>query len=143
MESLSELIRFQLENGGRANLMVTGNSMYPMLRNGVDMVELVPVTERQKKGDIILYRRDNGRYILHRIVKLTQEGYICCGDNQVEKEPVRHDQLLAVVDGFSRKEKPHSLNNMGYRLYKILWVEMFPMRRYVLAVLGGDRRRAH
>lgn len=135
MESLSELIRFQLENGGRANLMVTGNSMYPMLRSGVDMVELVPVTERQKKGDIILYRRDNGRYILHRIVKLTQEGYICCGDNQVEKEPVRHDQLLAVVDGFVRKGKPHSLNNMGYRLYKILWVEMFPMRRYVLAVV--------
>ena len=133
METLSELVMFQLEKGGRANLMVTGNSMYPMLRSGVDMVELIPLAEKQKKGDIILYRRDNGRYILHRIVAVTKDGYICCGDNQAEKEPVRQDQLLAVVDGFARKGKLYALTNPVYRIYAAFWTGTFPVRRQVLA----------
>lgn len=144
MEALSELILLQLEKGGRANLTVTGSSMYPMLRNCADSVELIPVTGRQKKGDIILYRRDNGQYILHRIIALTEEGYICCGDNQAEKEPVRQDQLLAAVEGFTRKGKVYTLGDPGYRLYTALWVGLFPVRRYLLALrrrLGRLRRR--
>ena len=74
MASLAELIQLQLEKGGRATLTVTGVSMYPMLRNCVDKVVLIPITGRQKKGDIIFYRRDNGQYILHRIISVTQEG---------------------------------------------------------------------
>ena len=53
MESLAELIRIQLAERGRASLTVTGNSMYPMLRNCRDQVELIPVADRQKKTDII------------------------------------------------------------------------------------------
>ena len=41
MEQLAQLITLQLESGGRANLTVTGSSMLPMLRNGVDAVELI------------------------------------------------------------------------------------------------------
>lgn len=137
MESLSELLLLQLEKGGRSNLTVTGSSMYPMLRNCADSVELIPITGQQKKGDVILYRRDNGQYILHRIIALTKDGYICCGDNQAEKEPVRHDQLLAAVDGFTRKGKVYTLHDFGYRLYTALWVGLFPLRRYLL----GIRRR--
>lgn len=134
MEQLAELVLFQLKEGGRANLMVTGNSMYPMLRSGVDMVELIPLSARQKKGDIILYRRDNGKYILHRIVAVTKDGYICCGDNQSEKETVRQDQLLAVVDGFARKGKPYALTDPAYRIYAAFWTGTFFARRQVLAV---------
>ena len=134
MEKLAKLVMFQLEETGRSNLIVTGNSMYPMLRSGVDMVELIPLAKRQKKGDIILYRRDNGKYILHRIVAVTKDGYICCGDNQAEKEPVRQDQLLAVVDGFARKGKPYALTNPAYRIYAAFWTGTFPVRRQVLAV---------
>ena len=134
MASLAELIQLQLEKGGRATLTVTGVSMYPMLRNCVDKVVLIPITGRQKKGDIIFYRRDNGQYILHRIISVTQEGYICCGDNQSAKEEVRHEQLLAVVDGYFRGEKEHKLTELGYQLYVLACVGLFPLRRYILAL---------
>lgn len=143
MESLAELIRLQLKERGRASLTVTGDSMYPMLINCRDQVELIPVSYQQKEKDVILYRRDNGRYILHRIVALTRDGYICCGDNQSEKEYVRHDQLLAVVDGFTRNGKCYTLRNPGYQLYAAVWVGLFPIRRYLLALrrcLGRLRR---
>ena len=143
MDSLAELIGIQLAERGRASLTVTGNSMYPMLRNCRDQVELIPVADRQKKTDIILYRRDNGQYILHRIVAMTQDGYVCCGDNQSEKEFVRHDQLLAVVDGFIRNDKKYTLRHPGYQVYVAVCVGLFSIRRYLLRVrrcLGRLRR---
>lgn len=137
MESLAELLALQLENGGRAMLTVTGSSMLPMLRHRRDQVELIPLAPRQNKGDIILYRRENGRYVLHRIVGVIPDGYICCGDNQAEKEWVKQEQLFAVVDGFTRKGRSYTLEHSGYRLYKALWVELFPLRPCYIAIRRG------
>ena len=144
MEQLAQLITLQLESGGRANLTVTGSSMLPMLRNGVDAVELIQPTGQGQKGDILLYRRKNGQYVLHRVIALTDSGYICCGDNQAEREPVDREQVLAVVDGFTRGGKRYDLSNGFYRLYTALWVGLFPLRRYYIAVrrpLGRLRTR--
>ena len=143
MEELSELILLQLKNGGRARLTVTGSSMAPMLQHRRDTVELIPVAGPQKKGELILYRRDNGQYVLHRIVKVVKDGYICCGDNQAMREPVRHDQLIAVVDGFIRKGKKYTRKDFDYLLYKAVWVGLFPIRQAHLAAwraLGRLRR---
>lgn len=134
MDNLFELVLLQLENGGRARLRVTGCSMEPMLRNLRDSVELIPVSGKLNKGQIALYRRANGQYVLHRIITVTEDGYICCGDNQAMREPVSHDQLLAVVDGFVRKGKKYTLNAWGYRLYTALFVGLFPLRRYYIAI---------
>ena len=145
MEQLSELLMLQLENGGRAQLRVTGWSMMPLLYNCRDTVELIPVSQQQKAGDIILYRRENGKYVLHRIIAVTEDGYICCGDNQAEREAVRHAQLLAVVDGFIRNGKRYTMDEIGYRLYTAAWVKLFPVRKYYIAIrrrLGGMRHNS-
>lgn len=134
MEALSELIMLQLEKGGRARLTVTGSSMMPLLYSRRDSVELVPVTGQQNVGAVILYRRENGQYVLHRIIKATGEGYLCCGDNQAMREPVTHPQLLAVMDSFTRKGKHYTLDNTGYRLYTAVWVGLFPLRKGYIAV---------
>lgn len=134
MEALSELLLLQMEKGGRAHLTVTGGSMLPMLRPSRDAVELIAPTGERKKGDIILYRRASGAFVLHRIIALKDGGYICCGDNQAEKEPVAPEQMLAVVDGYIRKGKKRRIDGFGYRLYKGLWVGAFPLRRLYIAI---------
>lgn len=144
MDTLSELVMLQLENGGRAQLTVTGCSMLPMLHHRRDTVELIPVVGSQKPGDIILYRRENGQYVLHRIIALSPEGYICSGDNQAMREPVAQEQLLAVVDGFTRKGKRYPLEHRGYRLYTWVWVKLFFLRGCYIAVrrlLGRMRNK--
>ena len=144
MEVLSELIVEQLQQGGRAKLNVTGISMMPMLYNRRDAVLLIPVSHRQKRGDVILYRRENGRYVLHRIIAVTSNGYICSGDNQAMREPVAHQQLIAVVDGFIRNGKNYTLDHPGYRFYQAVWVGLFPLRPAYIALrrwLGKIRRR--
>ena len=144
MEELAPLLELQLKRGGRARLTVTGYSMMPMLHNHRDTVELIAPRGQLKRGDIALYRRDNGRYVLHRVIGLQGADYICCGDNQAEREPVRQEQVLAVVDGFVRAGKRHSLTEAGYRLYAGLWVRGFWLRRPYIAIrrrLGRLRRR--
>ena len=94
-----------------------GISMWPMLRQGIDTVVISPLPQTLKKYDLPLYRRDDGSYVLHRIVK-TGETYTCAGDNQKKLESgVRRDQMIALVTGFYRGDKYHSVNEPGYRLY--------------------------
>ena len=144
MEELAKLIELQLSEGGRAKLTVTGSSMLPMLWENRDSVDLVPVNGFQKKGTVALYRRESGQYVLHRIIQANGESYICCGDNQYMREPVKHTQLIAVVDGFTRNGRCYGLANPGYRMYTALWVGLFPLRGIYISLrrkLGKLRRK--
>ena len=127
IETVAEMIDLQLEQGGRASLVVTGVSMLPMLRNRKDAVLLIP-PEAPKVGDIIFYRRANGKYVLHRIIALQGKDYFCCGDNQAEREFVSRRQVIAMVDEFIRKGKRYTRNALGYRIYVAVWVKLFFLR---------------
>lgn len=135
MEELVKILAVQLENGGRARLIVTGNSMYPMLHHRKDAVWLVPMTRQPQKRDLILYRRESGQYVLHRIVTRVRDGEFCCsGDNQWELEPMDSEKIIALVDGFQRKGKSYTGKEFGYRLYVFVWVALMPVRRPLLAL---------
>ena len=136
MEELMALLQLQMQTTGSAPLTVTGWSMMPMLHNRRDSVVIEPVEDRQKKGDLILYRRENGQYVLHRILRLNKEGYVCCGDNQFFTEKVGESQLIAVVTRFTRGGKSYDVDNKGYRRYVWWWVNFHWLRWLYL----GPRR---
>ena len=105
--------------------------MLPMLRQGIDCVVLSPIQKPLKKYDIPLYRRDDGRYILHRIVAVG-DTYTCRGDNQYEYEyGVRQNQMIAVVTSFTRGEKEISVTNFLYRCYCVLWHYLRPVKKFL------------
>lgn len=128
MEELMPLLAMQMETAGSAQLTVTGYSMMPMLHNRRDTVTICPATGVQKKGALILYRRENGKYVLHRILRVRKGGYVCCGDNQFFVEKVGESQLLAVVVRFERNGKSYDVENKGYRRYVWWWVNLHPVR---------------
>ena len=121
MEDMMPLIREKLVENQSVQLSPVGISMLPMLRQGRDCVILKPVSGRLKKYDIPLYQRDDGHYVLHRIVKVG-DTYTCIGDNQFCKETgVRQDQLIAVVAAFTRDGKQCRLDVPSYRAYCRFW----------------------
>jgi len=143
MENLVELLFLQLEHGC-ATLAVTGISMLPMLRHGKDLVRLEQLERSPRSGDVLLYRRESGQYILHRVVREEQNGNLwCSGDNQWEKEAVHPNQALAVVSAFCRKGKWYTVDHLGYRLYVWLWVGVFPIRKPILALRRRLGRLRH
>ncbi len=144
MEQLAQLLAVQLENG-TAPLRITGSSMHPFLRHGEDTVYLQMPEKPLKKGDVIFYCRDNGRYVLHRIVRVIEDGqYICSGDNQHIPETVSQRQVLAVAESFRRGKKSFTTRHPVYRSFVWAWVGLFSVRRPILAVrrwLGRLRKR--
>lgn len=140
MESIYPIIKESLENGKSVVLSPKGTSMLPMLRQGIDTVTLSPIKKTLKKYDVCLYRRDDGKYVLHRIVK-TGEEYTCIGDSQFVKEcGLRKDQMLAVVTSFTRGQKEYGVSKCSYRIYCVLWHNTRLLRRLFRAVLRRLKR---
>lgn len=130
MHELVLLMRESLAAGQTVRFSPKGISMLPMLRQGKDTVTLSSVTGPLRKYDIPLYRRDDGAYVLHRIVR-AGETYTCIGDNQYILEPgIRQDQIIAVVTSFSRGDREIPVTGLGYRVYVLLWHWSRPARRF-------------
>lgn len=128
LEQVMPLIRERLAEGKKVIFGPKGTSMLPMLRQGIDRVELVAVKGKLKKYDIPFYVRDNGQYVLHRIVKV-RDTYTCIGDNQfVYERGIRQDQLIGVVTGFYRADVYVSVKNWRYRWYCRRWHWTRPIR---------------
>lgn len=130
LEELMPLFREQLAAGSCVRFFPNGTSMLPMIRQGVDSVTLAPLPERLKKHDLPLYQRDNGQFVLHRIVHVGQT-LTCIGDNQFDKEyNLRHDQMIGLVVAFSRNGKEYSVTDWRYWLYCRFWYYSRPLRHF-------------
>ena len=135
------LIQEVLSAGQSVRIFPMGTSMLPMLRQGMDSVVLSPIAGKLQKYDIPLYQRDNGKYVLHRIVAVG-ETYTCIGDNQFQLESgVRSDQLIAVVTAFYRGDKRISVTAVGYRLYCAIWHHSRPLRHFWRRGKGWIKRQ--
>ncbi len=135
LDELYPIIKEQLESGGTVQLPITGTSMIPLLVWGRDSVELVKC-EKAQKGDIIFYRRDDGHFVLHRIIGENENGYILCGDNQWIKEyRIKDRHIIAIVKSITRKGKKFDVDNKTYKLYSKLWTAIIPLRRYFLFII--------
>ncbi|MBR5529858.1 MAG: S24/S26 family peptidase [Oscillospiraceae bacterium] len=141
LDNLMPLFRERLEAGQRVKFSPRGTSMLPMLRQGVDTVTLSPLPEKLQKYDLPLYRRKDGKYVLHRIVE-TGDTYTCIGDNQfVYEYGLTHEQMIAVVSSFTRGNREYRVGHFGYRLYCRLWHYSRKPRHFCRRALGWLCRR--
>lgn len=128
MNLLAQLMQPALDEGKSVKFTVVGNSMYPVFRSGADAVTLKK-TDKVSKYDVIFYRRDNGEYVLHRIVGKGKDGWKLCGDNQLMVEyPVKDENIIGAVTEFWRKNKAVSVSRLWYKIYSYIWVNLIPLR---------------
>lgn len=109
-----------------------GVSMLPIIRQDRDLMILrkKQPNERCKKYDVAVYIRPPHDYVLHRIVKVENGGYVFLGDNCINLEPgIREEQVIAVMTDFVHKGKQISVENGGYKLYSRVWYFLYPLRR--------------
>ena len=144
LDDMMPTIRQTLADGKTVTFTPGGTSMLPMLRPNRDSVTLSPLPQRLKRYDLPLYRRDNGQYVLHRVVKAGQT-YTCLGDNQFYKEPgLRQDQMIGVVTEFIRDGKRIPVTDLRYRIYSRLWYNSRFVRRCwrkLKKILSGGKKK--
>lgn len=143
-EQFSEMMHREFASGRGISLVVTGTSMEPLLRHLRDKVVLVKPENgyKPRKGDVVLFHRADGKYVMHRIVGCVGEHeYIINGDAQSWTERIRGDQIDAVAAVFVRKGRRFSRENNLYRLYILIWDFSRPFRMYIFKTVDAIKSR--
>ncbi len=137
MESLLPFIEEAFNRGLDFRIPITGTSMNPLLYQNRDFVKIVKPVLPLNVGDIPLYRRNDGAFVLHRVVGTNENGeYIMCGDNQfileygiTDKNIIGIAKILIIdgkeidvdTDAEYLKHKEKYLKNLKFR---------YPVRRF-------------
>ena len=119
-----------LQDGNILKLKPQGYSMYPLFIPGRDEALIQQAAlESLRKNDVVLYRRDSGILVLHRICRITDNGFYLVGDNQWEVEgPLRPSQIIGRLVAFVRDGKEISVRQSFYRFLSSLWLFLLPVR---------------
>ncbi|MBQ8319543.1 MAG: hypothetical protein IJX81_01565 [Clostridia bacterium] len=134
---MSEILKIEevLEKEGKYVGPTVGVSMLPMLKNRRDTIVVRPKTEKLKALDVALYKRGDA-YVLHRVLKPTETGYIIRGDNCYSDEIVPEEAVFGVLTEFFRKDVHYYCTDKKYLRYAKRRVKTYKLRRFYLRAKG-------
>ena len=122
-----------IQEGKIVRIVPHGFSMVPFMTGSRDEVNLVQIDGEIKRGDIVVYRRDNGVYVLHRIYKVRGNEYYLLGDAQTNIEgPLRREQIIAKVLSYYRKGKLITCQSKKEKFEYKLWFFLRPFRPMII-----------
>ena len=130
IDAYMPVLRELLAQGQSVSLTVTGESMSPFLRHGRDQIRLAAVTAPPQRGDMVFFRRRNGQYIMHRVLRRMPDGnYAIIGDGQQQVEaPIAPEQIFAVVTQVCRKGTWIGPKAFWWRFFAGPWLTLLPLR---------------
>ena len=129
-----EMIRALLEDGQEVSMIVTGNSMRPFLKHGRDKICMKKTDRKLRKGDIVFYRRENGQYVMHRILKCGDQSYTLLGDGQIVPESgIRQEQIFARITKVQVRGKWIGPENFRWRFFEHIWIRFCGIRKLGLS----------
>lgn len=139
---LLEQYRELLKTTEALPLQVTGRSMTPFLITGRDSVMLTALRQSPRRGDIILYRRENGSYVLHRVFARHRDGsYTMIGDGQQQLERgIAREQMFARVCSARRKGRLLEPGCFWWEFFARIWIWIIPLRPLCLRLYGIGNR---
>ena len=130
-----------IQREGRYIGPTAGVSMLPMLKERRDTIVVSPKTEKLKPLDVALYHRGEA-YVLHRVLRQTETGYIIRGDNCYADEIVPEDDVFGVLTEFFRKDKHIHCTDEKYLRYVKRRLKTYPIRRFFVRIKAKIRNLA-
>jgi signal peptidase len=117
--------------------------MHPTIRHG-DLITVEPVAPSNlKRGDIILYRLQNG-FIAHRIVNIEEQNgfgltFLLRGDASTTCDsPVKMQQILGKVVCLERDNRYVDPYSLRVRLWSIIYLSLARLKRDVFQWFSTD-----
>lgn len=117
---------------------VRGRSMLPFIVQGSDRV-IIGKPENIKKYDVILYKRKNGKTVLHRVYKTDGENFYCVGDRENYGEWVSVENVLGVLERLIKGEKKIERGDKEFLRYARQAYYSFPLRKIYLNIKRKSR----
>lgn len=126
---------FEEEISESGSLVYTnvGTSMMPLLRQNRDLMIIRKPDGRCRRYDVPLYKRNDGKYVLHRILKVKDDSYVLCGDNCRRREyGITDRQIIGVLSAVVRDGKTLPVSDWRYKVYAHIWCDFFHIRVLIL-----------
>lgn len=126
----------EIAAGHTVRFRLRGNSMFPLLRNGKDVVVLKKCpTGALKPMDVVLFRY-RGKHVLHRIICRDGDNLLIQGDgSMVAKEQCTvHDVVGKVVQVCRPQGRTVSVESWKWRVPSHLWRYTGLLRKWILRV---------
>ncbi len=138
MNEIYPVLREVIDCGGEFQLVTAGTSMLPLLRDRKDTVILVKPSKPLKKYDVVLYKRNDGAFVLHRIVAFDNKGgFVMCGDNQyIYEYGIKNEDIIAIMKGYIKNDKKTLCSDMSFKIYSVFHCK----KRTVRLFLGKIKR---
>lgn len=140
---LFRLAESELKGGRSVKIRLVGESMRPFLKSESDVLTVEPADkDKLRVGDIIFIKlREDGDYILHRLIKKSDDGILVLkGDANPrgKVERVEDSLLLGTLAKVERggKEVIDCKNNRFWRLKGLLWMRLSFCRSLLLKILS-------
>lgn len=130
-------VEAEIAEGRAVRFRLKGNSMFPLLRNGMDEVVLYPCAKEELKPmDVVLFRYQ-GKHVLHRILRIEGEQLLIQGDGvYASYERCTSEDVVGKVKEVVRPSgKIISVEQPAWRLTSRLWRMMGWFRRPLLRIL--------
>lgn len=120
-----------LEAGHGITIPVAGTSMEPFLKDQRDQVylEKTQTDTPLRSGEIVLFTRPDGQYVLHRIVKVSSEQLIIRGDNQLWTETISPEQVRGVVRKVRRNGNWITSQSNIWKFFEGPWNKLTILRK--------------
>lgn len=131
-----------LEEGKVIRIKIRGFSMYPVLMPGRDEVFIEKAElSGLKRGDVLLYRREQGILVLHRLWKRKGNQFFMVGDNQSEIEgPLEGWRIKGKMIAMIRKGGYISAEQSIYRILCGIWLFLRPFRPFISNIVHRIKR---
>ena len=137
-----ETLRDLVQEGKSVSLLVSGSSMAPFLVHQRDYVHFRTPERPLRVGDIVFYERDDGHFVMHRIVRVYEDAngyplFDITGDNQtVIERGVRLDQIFARIYEVQRKGQTLRPGCFWWDFFEHIWPHVIPLRRSIVRIYG-------
>lgn len=136
---LDETVR-ELENGAeQLPVPIAGFSMAPFLADGDTVFLSLP--GKIRRGDVVLYLRPGGRYVLHRVKKIKRGVCTMIGDAQsVYEYGISASDIKAAAVGAVHRGKKCLPGSLRWRFYSVIWLSVVPFRKGIVRLCGALKR---
>ena len=125
-----------IEEKGELIYTNVGDSMYPLIKPR-DLLVIKKVDRPLRRLDIPLYKRDNGQYVLHRIIKVRKNDYLICGDNRTcVEEGITDRHIIGVLTDIIRNGETIPVSRFDKKMHAHLLFDFFPIRKQALRVIN-------
>ena len=138
-------LKDELSAGRSVISFTSGVSMEPLLhdkrKKNATHVLIVPITGICQVGDMPLALLPDGRYILHRIIRIDKKQdkviYVTRGDNCLGCEYVPQQAVYGVVrEIYYKNDKTVKVTDKKYQRYVKVWMQLYPIRKFFMRCRG-------